>query len=810
MDVTKYIAHQINRQFPAIYQEDGAELVDFVRTYYNFLEKDITGYYLTGYTYDSQTSEKSYFSTRYDTYSEASAQLQSLQANVDYKDLKITNVSPQTTFHNRRMFEYGDIDNTLESMLGFYKNKYLDGLPFDNTNVRFIVKHILDFYRRKGSKEGLELFFRLFYSENVSVYYPSQNILKPSASIWKSSQYVELYPQDVEILRNAKRLPVYGSVSGATAVIDRVVYTIAGNTFFPVVYLSNIKGSFSAFDNLIYNDTSLGIVRGSLSSVVISDSDQRLGTSNNNIGDIVNITSTTGFAATGRVSSVSSDISGEISFVINDGGFGYTVTNTDIVLSDQTFFINDTSIKFIPQEVIRQPSNGARGTVVGQRASSSDTLSVGVLLLTSNTFTTGATITTVNRPENFSTTLQFASPRNTSASAEIGDELANAQTISIIIDLIGDFLNVPLNSSNYSNMPPALNRMTGNAPFGTPPITINTRIADAFIPQTLTIGTITSLKNIDPGSDYVNDVFVLAKDDIISRFNLSNQIIYFNPLTGSGVEVGDIIVQNDPDVNTTNLDIRGVVKSRIGDYIEVMQLSFKGFSSSNNIFVEGSTSPIEVYSVERNYDTLPLGLNASIDGFVVSAIGKIKEVEVFDSGFGFKDKATVFMTNDTKIQNASMMLESALNNPNATQQQIEQLQDVLDYWTNQVVAQGTGRALTQGKSAGVWESKTSHLNSKQVLQDSFFYQDFSYQVTSRLNPPTYATTMKELAHVAGTKAFYKFGLDEEINIEIGMESETSLYVLSSEALITEDQNIVMTEDDQQINVTVLQQTTIKV
>ena len=129
-----------------------------------------------------------------------------------------------------------------------------------------------------------------------------------------------MYPQSVEILRDAKRLAVYGSISGASAVIDRVVYTITGNTFYPVVYLSNVKGNFTALDNLINNSVSLGIVRGSLESVVINDTNLRLGTSNNFIGDIVNITSSTGYAAQGRVLDITGDVSGEISFVINDGG----------------------------------------------------------------------------------------------------------------------------------------------------------------------------------------------------------------------------------------------------------------------------------------------------------------------------------------------------------------------------------------------------------------------------------------------------------------------------------------------------------
>lgn len=809
MDVTKYISHQIQSQFPAIYQQEGPELVEFVRTYYQFLERDVTGYYLTGYTYTA-ASEKDYFSTRYNTYNEALRALQSLQPNTDYKDLKITAVAPQTTFHNRRLFDYGDIDNTLDSMLLFYKNKYLNDLPLINTDTRFIVKHILDFYRRKGSREGLELFFRLFYNENTAVYYPGEDILKPSASRWKSSIYVELYPQDMSVLRNAQRLAVTGSVSGATAVIDRVSYIIVGNTFVPVVYLSNVKGNFVAYDNLINNDVSYGLVRGSLDRVTITESDVRLNGSNNFIGDIVEISSDTGYAAKGRISKISSDLSGIITFVIQDGGFGYTTTNTDIIISDQTLFINDTTIKYIPLERVRQPSNGATGVIIGQRDLSSNTTSIGVLLSSSNTFTIGAQVVTLDRADNQSRTIQFASLRNSSASAEIGDNLTNLQTITIITDIIGDFLNVKLDSSNYSDMPPALNRMTGNAPFGVPPITIDTPINEAFVPQTFEIGTITSLKNIDPGANYVNDTFVLAKENVISRFNLSNQIINFNPLTGTGVEVGDIVVQNDPSINSTNRSIKGVVKSRTGDYIEVMQLTFKGFTNANNIFVEGTTDPIQVYSVERDYNTLPLGFNAEIDGFVTTAIGKIEEVEVFDSGFGFVDQARVSMINESKIVDARMKLESALNNPAATPQQIQQLRDVLAFHQNEIVARGTGGALSQGRSAGVWESKTSHLNSKHVLQDSYFYQDFSYQVTTKLNPTSYAPTMKELAHVAGTKAFYKFGLEEEINIPINVEAEVTLYTASTFSITTENQRSIFTEDDKEMAGVKYQQVAMKV
>ena len=37
-DITKTISHIIESQFPAYYREQGAELVAFIKAYYEFLE----------------------------------------------------------------------------------------------------------------------------------------------------------------------------------------------------------------------------------------------------------------------------------------------------------------------------------------------------------------------------------------------------------------------------------------------------------------------------------------------------------------------------------------------------------------------------------------------------------------------------------------------------------------------------------------------------------------------------------------------------------------------------------------------------
>ena len=76
-DIEKNLSLFIKQQFPAIYRENGPELVQLTEDYYKFCE--------------TQTN--------------------------------------QSIYHQRRIFEHKDIDSTLESMIIFFKKKYLDNLP---------------------------------------------------------------------------------------------------------------------------------------------------------------------------------------------------------------------------------------------------------------------------------------------------------------------------------------------------------------------------------------------------------------------------------------------------------------------------------------------------------------------------------------------------------------------------------------------------------------------------------------------------------------------------------------------------------
>jgi hypothetical protein len=174
MQIDKFIAYQIETQFPALYRESGQEMISLVKAYYEFLEK----------------------------------------------------TSNQATYNSRRLFEYRDIDYTLNELLIFFKNKYLKDLPLNENTLRLTLKRILNLYRRKGSQEGIELFFQMFFDEKVKVYYPSTDILKPSDSVWSTEKYIQFYPMNPFSLRGLLNKEIIGSGSNATAIVENAFYII--------------------------------------------------------------------------------------------------------------------------------------------------------------------------------------------------------------------------------------------------------------------------------------------------------------------------------------------------------------------------------------------------------------------------------------------------------------------------------------------------------------------------------------------------------------------------------------------------------
>jgi hypothetical protein len=311
LNLRSSIYSEIADQFPDIYKENGDFLVSFVEAYYKHLDEKM----------------------------------------------------------DRDVPKLRDIDDTLSSFLVFFKRKYLADLPLDSAiDVRFVLKHIKDMYTRKGTQESLELLFRIFFDQDIEVFYPSTSILRPSDSIWGGDAYLEMrtvFQVDDYPIEKGDR--IRGDLSQATAFVDEVIFVNFSGSLSPIIYLSNITGSFSADDGVIVvnadGETNVGkLISGSLSEVNISDLNR---VANQNVGDALSIRSSlNGIDATARVLTTSQQETGSIDFRVTDEGFGYLDPNSvlgatafnSIGISNQVLIVNnDTVLNLKPGDVVGTP-----------------------------------------------------------------------------------------------------------------------------------------------------------------------------------------------------------------------------------------------------------------------------------------------------------------------------------------------------------------------------------------------------------------------------------------------------------------------
>lgn len=702
--VEKNIAFKIAQQFPAIYRSEGKELVDMVEQYYRFVESD------TG----------------------------------------------MGVYNTRRMFEYRDIGTTLAEMIIYFKKKFMQDLPNidDDRTIRLVIRNIMDLYRRKGTESGIKLFFRMFYEADVEINYPAKYMFKPSDSNWKTGVYLQMFKNN-GIFKTQDEKTSYGyidvlsknitgSISGAKAIVDKINFVYLSGTLTPIIYITNVKGKFIKFDDIVCRidgeDISFGKLNGSADTLIIDL--EYGGTTGNKIGDILNIKSDYGKGGKAIVTDLQDEFTGTVFYELVDGGWGYTIDNTKIFASNQVIVLNNQDFKFELLEVLSDTANN-QGTVIGQNSSA-----VGIKMLPGNSFDLGRDISTNRDSGNFTLTAynQVANTgqifsvagKNDSSPGPLYantadpthakvDELENIETVALITDVIEPFVLMPLNSSDFNANPPATATMSGSAS----PVTLATPLNQAFDLTPFELGTIKSFENLNPGQDYINDTFTLIRDEQMVAFDRYNQILLLDNFS-AGFSVGDEVSQ--ASTGTTGRIVK--INNDAGS-LTVLPYSYYGFKTSSDDAIVHKGTSFDVLSVERDYSSKQFGNNAIMDSTTLFSSGRISAAEIRNSGFGYVDNEIVYLVNDAGERQARATL----------------------------------RANSQGITSGFWSSQTSQINgywtnpdskefeyydSKTKVQDSDYYQEYSYEIKSTVAVDKYEKVIKDTMHLAGTKMFGEF------------------------------------------------------
>lgn len=357
------------------------------------------------------------------------------------------------------------------------------------------------------------------------------------------------------------------------------------------------------------------------------------------------------------------------------------------------------------------------------------------------------------------------------------------------------YLTIPLNNAEYG-FPKS---PTGNS---------GSVIFDCLNFDSFTIGTIASINQINPGTGYTADPYVLVHQPYIEGFNRRDYIFGIANTTSSFV-VGERILQSNITLSRTtlvldgNLQInstatvvnvgeklgqgsangiifsidvtansvtlenvggtfaanatpansfsnasfsntilsvstnnaitataKGIVKSANATHITVKRIQFENqFGVGNTITGQASGATANIASIAEQ-DVLQIGFNADIEANVVIANGTVTSLEIIDSGIGYTNNEEMLFNSDDLLRSGS------------------------------AIANVSGI----GVGSGYYRTSKGFLSSVSKIHDGDFYQEYSYEILSRLPLDRYADTFKKVMHTAGTRFFGGVSITSTANV----------------------------------------------
>jgi len=318
----------------------------------------------------------------------------------------------------------------------------------------------------------------------------------------------------------------------------------------------------------------------------------------------------------------------------------------------------------------------------------------------------------------------------------------------------------------------------------------------------LSIGTINTLSDINPGTNYAAAPIVRAYQPYVANYDYSDYIFTVENATNQYI-VGEQVQQSIPDLRY-NMEVQNPQAFRVGERIfqylsgavgtvysigyptsnvmVVNKVSNGIFNTSSSLYSFSTfTGTSEVYSVAsvtvptvakglvfktdgnkiyvkrqqfdnkfelnktltsagvsstlvkiEEYNNSPIGFNAQIDGSTYSTYGVVTALQVVDSGYGYANNQTLVFTSEDGLRS------------------------------------GSARAIVRGSGTGSGYYKTSKgfLSNISKVHDGDYYQEYSYDVMSRLPLDKYGDMFKKVMHTAGTRFFGTVVIDTVSNTNV--------------------------------------------
>ena len=242
----------------------------------------------------------------------------------------------------QQLLNYSDPDHTISDFLVQMKEEFLNSIPkntHSSVDTRKLVKNIKSLYRAKGTAKANKAFFRLLFNEPSEVYRPTDDMLRVSGGKWSAQNFIRCTQTTAQALNNSILLvgqtitqtnnPADDDINEATAVVENITKFQQGAVEIIEVEINSetTTGTFvtgqiiTGTSNLDSNVVVKMTVSQGISTTTITNDGSTL-----TVGDEATLSGGAGAGARIQVQDISG--AGVDEVVVNAAGTGYEIGDT--------------------------------------------------------------------------------------------------------------------------------------------------------------------------------------------------------------------------------------------------------------------------------------------------------------------------------------------------------------------------------------------------------------------------------------------------------------------------------------------------
>jgi hypothetical protein len=166
----------------------------------------------------------------------------------------INNYRPNPVNNIQELLNFRDPDKVISNFLIQFRNEFLTTLP-ENLNIgvdkRKLIKNIKSLYQSKGTIDGHRMFFKLLFNENSETTLPREQILRVSDGKFSSKKIIRCIESQGDTSKLIGRT-ITGETSNATAIVEDVIKFIIAGHIISEITLNNdsIIGTFQVGEEI--------------------------------------------------------------------------------------------------------------------------------------------------------------------------------------------------------------------------------------------------------------------------------------------------------------------------------------------------------------------------------------------------------------------------------------------------------------------------------------------------------------------------------------------------------------------------------